>query len=390
MKHRNEIYSYVIVVLVSTAISMGFQELKPVAAGAENVFSKNCSRSGCHTGSYPPQGLNLDKDHFQDSLIDVSSREVPHLKLVDTKNPEQSYLLMKIKGSEGIIGSQMPAYAPPLKAEEISAVESWVWSLEGSSFGGKRVSARNEIKKPAFWGMRAINLPAPRPIGKNNGLFWVSHRFFPATKEGYDTFYGLDGPASILLGLGYGISDSISLTLSRANVLKEFELGLKWTLKNQDIANRPFSMAFLGSLSLRTLSVPDKSTFRRKNFSLNLQTSLAYVVHPSVSVLLVPGYSTNTDPKEDSFQGTLYLGLGGRIRIIDDVSIILEWIPVLSGYSLESYGWGMGIEKKIGGHVFQAFILNSVGITTPQFVPGGDFRIGDGEFRIGFTIYRWF
>jgi hypothetical protein len=390
MKPRIEIKPLVFVALATAAFSMGFQELKSAAVGAERVFVKNCSRAGCHAGSYPPQGLNLDKDHFQRFLIDVPSREVPDRKLVDTKNPEQSYLLMKIKGSEGIVGRRMPAYAPALGAEEISAVETWVQSLKGLELRQKKAPSRNEIKKPAFWGMRTINLPTPRSIGRSKGLFWVSHRFLPAVKEGYDTFYGLDGPASILLGLGYGISDNLSLMLSRANVLKEFELGLKWTLKDQNIAGRHLSMALLGSLSLRTQSVLDRRTFSKENLSFNIQASLAYAAHPSFSLLLVPGYSTNTDPEENSFQGTLYMGLGGKVRIIDDISILLEWVPVLSGFSLESSGWGLGIEKKIGGHVFQVFVLNSIGITTPQFSPGGDFRIGEGEFRIGFTIYRWF
>jgi hypothetical protein len=391
MKRDIKIYTLVLVVLAAAGISMGFQELRSAAAiEASRIFMKNCSLSGCHQGQYPPLGLNLGEAQFQDSLINVPSQEVPRLKLMDTQNPEQSYLLMKIKGSEGIVGKQMPANSPPMEPEEILAIESWVQSLEGSNTKGKAVPDINKVQTPAFWGTRVVNLPTPRSIDKGEVLFRVSHRFFPAVKEGYDAFYGLDGPASMLLGLGYGFSDKISLTLSRANVSKEFELALKWTLIDQSSTDGPISMALLGSASLVTLPLPGKKTFRSENTRINFQASLAYKVSPTVSLLLVPGYSTNTNPTEESFQGTLSLGLGGRVQIINDFSILLEWIPDLSGYSFESSGWGFGVEKRIGGHVFQVFVLNSVGITTPQFVPGGEFRISEGEFRIGFNIFRWF
>jgi len=244
--------------------------------------------------------------------------------------------------------------------------------------------------KPAFWGTRLVNLPTSRSIGEGDWLFRVSHRFYPAAKEGYDALYGLDGPASVLLGIGYGFSDRTSMSLSLANAYKEWELALKWKMMDLSRTETPLSLALRGSLSLITLSHPGKKIFRQNNLRVNVQASLAYRVHPSVSLLLVPGYSTNTDPADESYQGTLSLGLGGRVLIFDDFSLLLEWIPVLSGYSLESAGWGVGLEKKIGGHVFQVFALNSAGISTSQYVPGGDFRIVDGEFRFGFTIFRWF
>ena len=274
-------------------------------------------------------------------------------------------------------GFQEPESAPPIAPEEILVQE-------------RTDIIRDRFETPAFWGTTLVNLPTPRPIGKGDVLFRVSHRFFPAVKEGYDFFYGLDGPASILLGLGYGFSDNLDLTLTRANLSKELELALQWTLGDQTDMDSPFSAAIRGSASLITLPSPEKKTFHADHTRLNFLASLAYRVHPSISLLLVPGYSTNTAPAQESSRGTLFLGVGGRVFIANDYSVLLEWIPVLSGYALNSTGWALGIEKKIGAHVFQVFVLNSIGISTAQFVPGGDFRIGDGEYRIGFNILRWF
>lgn len=75
---------------------------------------------------------------------------------------------------------------------------------------------------------------------------------------------------------------------------------------------------------------------------------------------------------------------------LNDISIIWEWIPVLDGYKKNSNGWGLGVEKKIGGHVFQVFFINSEGLTSDQYVPGGDMKLRDKDFRLGFNIFRTF
>lgn len=132
-KRKMEIYPIVILILAVAGVSMGLQGQNSEAAlDASNIFEKNCSLPGCHRGSRPPQGLNLEKDRFKDSLVGVPSRQIPRLKLVDTQNSAQSYLIMKIKGSEGIAGRRMPLNSPPLGHQEMAAVEKWVQSLEGS------------------------------------------------------------------------------------------------------------------------------------------------------------------------------------------------------------------------------------------------------------------
>jgi len=65
-------------------------------------------------------------------------------------------------------------------------------------------------------------------------------------------------------------------------------------------------------------------------------------------------------------------------------------VPRLAGYKDSYSGWGLGIEKKIGGHVFQFFVTDSIGLTASQYLPGGDLKLGDGDFRIGFNIFRTF
>lgn len=111
------------------------------------IFRINCSTAGCHRGFYPKKKLNLEADKFLKAVLNVSSQEVSSLKRVDTKNPEKSYLLMKIKGDKGIKGGRMPDDAPPLKKEEIKAIEDWIFSLKESVAEKEKASLPKEVKE---------------------------------------------------------------------------------------------------------------------------------------------------------------------------------------------------------------------------------------------------
>jgi hypothetical protein len=371
----------------------------------KTILKQNCSVLDCHRGTYPRKNLNLEENKFLRSLLNIPSQEVPSLKLVDKENPEQSYLLMKIKGDKAIVGRRMPLDSPPLRENEIKIIEDWISSPAAAQVEQEKILSqidktapetksehkKKEIRKPAFGGTRVINLPTTQSIGKGRLLFRVSHRFYPAIRSGYDSFYGLDGQAVILLSFGYGLRNNLDLTLARTKLNKEVELSLKWVMFEQGkILTLPFSAALNLGGSLVTQSQPDRKVFRADNMKFNLQVILSHQVSNSLSLVLVPAYSSNTNHWDSSSEGTFALGAGGRWMISNDFSILWEWIPVLAGYKDNSNGWGLGIEKKAGGHVFQVFILNSIGLTSDQFIPGGDFRLKDWDFRIGFNIFRKF
>ncbi|NIO49715.1 MAG: hypothetical protein GTN73_09825 [Candidatus Aminicenantes bacterium] len=418
MKFKSKQFTFIFFIGLVLVFSLGFKFPKnlyltqSVDSGegrlhkeVATIFKKHCSVSDCHKGTYPRMNLNLEEDKFLKALLNFPSQEIPSLKFVDKENPEQSYLLMKIKGDKAIVGRRMPLDSPPLRENEIKIIEDWISSLieakskqegllpqiEKTKQEAEFKKEQKEIRKPAFWGTRVINLPTSQTIGKGRFLFRVSHRYFPAIKSGYDSLYGLDGPAVILLSFGYGLSDNLDLSLARTKLDKEVELSLKWLMFEQGkILRLPFSAALYLGGSLVTQSQPDRKVFSADNMKFNLQIILSHQVSNTFSLALVPAYSSNTNHWDPSSEGTFGLGTGGRWMIFNDFSIIWEWIPVLTGYKDNSNGWGLGVEKKIGGHVFQVFVLNSTGLTSDQFIPGGDFRLKDWDLRIGFNIFRKF
>ncbi len=382
------------VILISLGLGQG---QIAVPEPAQKIFSRSCGVTGCHQGKYPAMNMSFEPDKIIGSTINVPSKEKPDLKIINTAEPIKSYLLMKIRGDKDIGGKRMPLNATPLKDADIQAIQNWVNSLKGTPSAAftTQGSAENEQKQkfegPAFWGTHVINLPTARMIERGHFLFRISHRFYQPVNSGYDSFFGLDGSAATLLGFGYGISDSLGLSLARTNQFQEVELGLDWLILEQGRnPSLPFSAALHAGTSLITQSRPDKSLFDSDNFKLNVQLSLSHQLSNRLSLLIVPIFSTNTSRLNGESKGTLALGMGARFMFLEDISLIGEWVPVLAGYKDKSSGWGLGIEKKIGGHVFQFFVLNVFGLTSDQFVPGGDLLFKDGDFRIGFNIFRTF
>lgn len=104
--------------------------VKTEQVNVTSVFKTYCAVAGCHRGQFPKKKLNLEPDKYYDALVNVSSRQIDSLKLVDTANPEKSYLLMKLKKGENIVGDPMPIDSPPMKKEEIKIVEDWVYNLK--------------------------------------------------------------------------------------------------------------------------------------------------------------------------------------------------------------------------------------------------------------------
>jgi mono/diheme cytochrome c family protein len=97
-----------------------------VPAAVQAVFKSHCVR--CHTGSKPPKGLSLIPSKAS-AILDAPSAEVPSLRIVDTENPEASYLLKKIRRGDGITGKPMPP-SKALPAEELQVLETWILGLK--------------------------------------------------------------------------------------------------------------------------------------------------------------------------------------------------------------------------------------------------------------------
>ena len=86
----------VILAGLAAALSQATKEPAPVIpSNVVEILKKNCA--GCHTGQRPPAGLSLIASKIA-AAFNAPSAEKPALKLIDTANPEASYLLKRFRG----------------------------------------------------------------------------------------------------------------------------------------------------------------------------------------------------------------------------------------------------------------------------------------------------
>ena len=90
-----------------------------------NVFSVSCAISGCHGGGTVQFGLNLDSGFSAGNLINVASQQDASLIRVIPGNPNGSFLIQKLEGTQ-TVGRRMPDFSPPLPQATIDVIRQWI------------------------------------------------------------------------------------------------------------------------------------------------------------------------------------------------------------------------------------------------------------------------
>ena len=91
------------------------------------IFNTGCG--ACHTdvGRNPAAGLNLKAGSSFAQLVGVASTQNPPAVRVIAGNASGSYLVQKIEGSAGIVGSRMPLNGPPFLTDaQVKFIRDWI------------------------------------------------------------------------------------------------------------------------------------------------------------------------------------------------------------------------------------------------------------------------
>lgn len=363
------------------------------------TFEQTCARAGCHSGPNPQQGMNLTREQFYESIVDEPSTELPELKRVHPGKPDSSYLVMKIEGHPDIVGTQMPFTGDKLSEEQVQEIRTWIRRLpEEESERSEQASAAPAYP---FDGWKVINLPTTRSLDAGSWLFLISHRFNPPLNQGYEALFGLDGSSIIYLSLGYALTDDLLIALGRSNASDNVELQTRYQIAQQrGSRDWPIGLSAQGAVNWITEPPPqDESRLRSEAFKFTGQMSLTRDFTDRIGVALVPGVTFNSAENTDGEPVLITLGLGARWNFHENLALVGEWIPIVSGYTrTQTFGndirfdtWGGGLEITTAGHVFQIILTNSVGLASDQYLRGGDLDIRDvpeGDLRLGFNIFR--
>ncbi len=113
---------------LSGAFTIDLAEQPPMVSFSQQIqpiFGDSCALPTCHMGPINAGGMNLTQEQSYSAIVNVPSSQRPSVLRIKPFEPNNSYLIHKIKG-ENINGFRMPQDLPPLSVEVIALFENWV------------------------------------------------------------------------------------------------------------------------------------------------------------------------------------------------------------------------------------------------------------------------
>lgn len=252
------------------------------------------------------------------------------------------------------------------------------------------IKTNTENTQPAFKALQIVTGQSTKLAAKNEWYIVIAHRFGDIS-TGFKNFFGLDN-ASTKLGAIYGVTDWLSLNLSRETNQKTFELGAKYKLLKQN-ENFPVDVVGYNVLALNTDL--DKDNYPGLHFGDRLsyltQALISRRFDDNLSLQLTPSYIHKNlyDPNiEDKNQ--FLTGLGGRYKISKRISINAEYFVNFDNHSFYKNPLSLGMDIETGGHVFQLVFSNSQLNSDIGYLSNAVGNWGKGHIYFGFNLYRVF
>lgn len=225
----------------------------------------------------------------------------------------------------------------------------------------------------------------------------ISHRFGTINSGAYN-FFGLD-QSNIHLSLEYGISKWLMIGVGRGSYEKTFDGFAKFSVLRQSSGAKvmPVSVSVVTSAALKSLKFADqtRTNYFTSRMAYVAQILVARKISQGLSVQLTPSYvhrnlvATELDPND------IYaIGAGARIKLSKRISLNGEYYYVANPktyLSQKIYNpLSVGFDIETGGHVFQLFFTNSLGMIEKAFIGETTSTWSNGGIHFGFNISRVF
>jgi hypothetical protein len=275
------------------------------------------------------------------------------------------------------------------------------------------LSAQRERVYRTFKDTRVVNVHSVETLPKGKLDVRISHRFGDMFGDngGFKTFYGLETAEDVSIGAEYGFTDNFNVGLYRAKgsgrtpesnsgLRQNLNLVAKLRFLHQETEGFPFSATVVGTATTSTAQKIDDNVDLIQSFpkfahrmAFNGSLVLAKKMK-SLSLQVIPGVTHRNLVPFDG-ENTIF-SLGGAARyqvsrvmaLVADVTVpFSNTVTSENGYSIPV---GVGLEWDTGGHVFQLNFTNATGLFESDYIPYTITSWGEGEFRMGFTISRWF
>jgi hypothetical protein len=97
---------------------------------SENIFSKSCAFSSCHSSaSSASAGLQLHDEESLLAMINRASEQEPEKMLIVSGDPQNSYLIHKMRGENLTAENDSMPPGSTLCESKIQLVEEWISNL---------------------------------------------------------------------------------------------------------------------------------------------------------------------------------------------------------------------------------------------------------------------
>lgn len=250
-----------------------------------------------------------------------------------------------------------------------------------------------QVEIAGFKGLQICNMQSTKLTAKGEWYVLISHRFGDLT-EGLDNFFGLDDAYTKIGGI-YGVTNWLSIGVSRQTNNKIYELTAKYRLKSQETDGFPVTIVGYNTMDINT----NLSTDIYPNLEFN--NRLAYTTQLLVSRKFSPKFSAeltsiyihkNLYDQITEKENQFVVGMGGRYKFTKRLSVNLEYAPRIDAPENTVYHdlLSVGLDIETGGHIFQLVFSNC---QTMNDVYVFSNAIGDwsgGSLYFGFNLYRVF
>ena len=230
-------------------------------------------------------------------------------------------------------------------------------------------------------GTRLINMPTPYPVAHKNLEVIFLHRFHLPVQDGSSSdLWGLDSGADVGLGIAWGLTPHLDVSLVRSSFQEDFELAGKFMALEQ-AERMPVTLTVRAGVDRVEQDGVEDPT---RPFA---QVLLTRRFGNGLSVFASPSWVRDTPLLRNAFN----VPVGLAFELKKGRLIELEVVPENRDLDESEPAWHVAFSQKVGGHIFELIFGNSRAFTVNQYL-GGDSAAGfeAEDVRLGFNLIRDF
>lgn len=230
-------------------------------------------------------------------------------------------------------------------------------------------------------------LPTTLRMPKGKAAFRITHRFTYQINGGtvgelFENGLGFDSSATTGFELRVGVAAGTQLVVHRTG-----SRNIQFLAQRQVVSQHRG-----GPVSFDLVAAVEGQNNFREDYSLVVGGVMSHRFGDHGAVYAEPIGVFNVNPDLASDENTLVFGLGARVRLGKSRAyLVAEVAPRVLGHDAGASLMSFGLEKRVGGHMFQLNVSNAFGTTLAQVGRGGPI-LGSSErhWHLGFNMTRKF